>query len=1566
MRTFRTLTLLSGLFIGLLAEPPARAATLILSDNYNVTGSGSGFGLNAGLNSGINPPTTRLTGSAASGLRYMNTGTKATTAYTITSSKARITALANPGRFTLSANGTTPFDFSSALGSGAATPANPVVYDLSISIDNDSASTYRTSFAFGTTEGDATTWDFGFQVYRAASGNNFYTIGKRIDTVASGLGSDLNATILTMGANTYGTEITILMRVTDAGSESSSFNSRVQLSLNGGSSWFYDTDTDANLTSGFRFNGAGRYVMWDVAPSAGNVTYDNFSMNWISGPRTWTGGGANGNWNTSANWGGAVPSSGDKLIFNGTTRQTNTNDLSGLTLPWVKFNNGGFALYGNAFTVSGAITNSTGNNTLNNALTLSGAVRMQSDSGTLTLAGTLGGTGSLTKDGSGTVQLAGTGANTFSGNTVVNSGTLALGKTVGVNAIAGNVTVGDGSGADTLQLTAANQIADSSVVTVSANGVFSLNGLAETVSGISSSSSASQVSLGSGTLTINGASTFAGVISGSGSLVKQGSGTLTLNGANTFSGNTTVSAGTLALGAGGSIANSPNITIVTGTTLDVSAASFSLGASQTLVRTSSTGAANINGSATLSSGAKVSLIANGTLASVGTFSVTGGLTLNANVITIDVGGAPLDVGTYPLISYTGAKSGSFNSTPTVTGLGLQSGLAGKIVETTGQISLKVHVPGHGIAAASIKVVEHDLANTTNSVTVTTTMSINGLQVRDGSSRGDYTVQVGASGTDDINAGVLITSVAENGKDHGEDSGINYCTSALSFNSGGYFIPTCQAPDGTEYNINVSAAYFPYNQYLGGYARNSAGTAGGPNNLLTSSSSLVLGTHFVDNGGGLSTVNLTSLGINSQTDGVLLVTGGGNNDEYAASKANTNGTWTIYLSDNGTNGGATTQGAVAFAYVPKANVSVISGKFQGDGSILMYNGSSPRFSVTNTAVGTWKLTIPGYSSSKGVLVISAEGGTSVNQDNIVSAQPSGDDWIIQSRDLPGLGLQLPADPVASFVFIPAPSITLVAPANNANVSSSPTLTVSVTNNNPGNLTVTFHGHRLPVAGPGEDFTIAVLPDTQNYARENSGSGNAVKEMWFAQTDWIVNNRASSNIAYVATLGDCVQNGNDLSEWKNATNAYYRLEKQSTTDLLDGIPYGVTVGNHDQQPAGDPEGSTSMYNQYFGISHWDEKDYYGGHYHTNNDNWINLFSAGGMDFLVISFEYGRYGTLVFDWAQSVIDAHPNRRIIVLTHHAGSDYHPSQHSNQGEAIYEALKVNPNFFLMMSGHVFSGSGSGEGHRTNTFNGNKVYTLVSDYQGRFNGGNGLMRLMTFSPANNSISIKTYSPWTLSYETDFNSQFTLPYNMQPNGAGVAGTAYAALKTNVNVLPGAQTSFVWSGLTASRPYQWYVTVTDEYGDYATSTEWTFNTTAGFAGLAAPGDANSNGLPDAYETANKIKDADADQDGDGQSNLSEYIANTNPNDAESLLQILDAKRQLDGTFGVTWSSVGGTRYRIQYSDSLTGEFRDIEREEAVERDASSFGAAATQTFSDAFAPTNSVRYYRIKVVPTEQPK
>ncbi len=95
--------------------------------------------------------------------------------------------------------------------------------------------------------------------------------------------------------------------------------------------------------------------------------------------RTWSGGGTNNYWSTGANWGGTAPVNNDNLIFSGTTRPGNTNDLNNLTVGWVRFVNDGFTLNGNLLTVnpatSGMLTNLAGTNIIANNLIITPAAK---------------------------------------------------------------------------------------------------------------------------------------------------------------------------------------------------------------------------------------------------------------------------------------------------------------------------------------------------------------------------------------------------------------------------------------------------------------------------------------------------------------------------------------------------------------------------------------------------------------------------------------------------------------------------------------------------------------------------------------------------------------------------------------------------------------------------------------------------------------------------------------------------------------------------------------------------------------------------------------------------------------------------------------------------------------------------------------------------------------------------------------------------------------------------------------------------------------------------------------
>ncbi len=279
-----------------LAASSLSGATVIITDSFTATNVGSGFLLGQGVNSDINPPTTtRLTGTAIADLYYIRKGNKGETAYSIATNAAstnnfvNITQGTQSGRFTLSQlPGTNAFDFGSALGTATATPQNPVVYDLNISmankvnVGNTNNVAGRMTFAFGTTEGGGGTWSFGIQILPVNSGGgpNYYNIFKRIRILSSGLGSELNASI-TNAATQFlaASEVNFRMRVTDAGAQTgTNYNSRVQVSADAGATWFYDTAADVALTNGFRFDTAARFVTFDQAPNGGAQTYDNFSI----------------------------------------------------------------------------------------------------------------------------------------------------------------------------------------------------------------------------------------------------------------------------------------------------------------------------------------------------------------------------------------------------------------------------------------------------------------------------------------------------------------------------------------------------------------------------------------------------------------------------------------------------------------------------------------------------------------------------------------------------------------------------------------------------------------------------------------------------------------------------------------------------------------------------------------------------------------------------------------------------------------------------------------------------------------------------------------------------------------------------------------------------------------------------------------------------------------------------------------------------------------------------------------------------------------------------------------
>jgi hypothetical protein len=293
---------------------------------------------------------------------------------------------------------------------------------------------------------------------------------------------------------------------------------------------------------------------------------------------------------------------------------------------------------------------------------------------------------------------------------------------------------------------------------------------------------------------------------------------------------------------------------------------------------------------------------------------------------------------------------------------------------------------------------------------------------------------------------------------------------------------------------------------------------------------------------------------------------------------------------------------------------------------------------------------------------------------------------------------------------------------------------------------------------EKFTIAVIPDTQNYTLSDANMAGFTTQM-----QYIASIRVSSNIVFASHLGDMINDRSSKpAEWTRAQGAMNILRDS-------GIPFGIAIGNHDYDTSTNPISGTTNWVQYFGpdSSYFQGKPWY--HSHTNNvTDSYQIFYAAGRNFLHIDLEF-EPSTNSLQWASQVIQAHPGMPTIVSTHEyltytgsrSSNSYRGALGGNTGTGVWNNF-VSPNsqIFMVLCGHSFSTS-TGEGaidHASTNAAGKLVYEELTDYQEVGGTGSGWMRFMEFDSELQQISFTTYSPLLDAYMTDPTNQFQVSFD----------------------------------------------------------------------------------------------------------------------------------------------------------------------------------------------------------------
>ena len=248
-----------------------------------------------------------------------------------------------------------------------------------------------------------------------------------------------------------------------------------------------------------------------------------------------------------------------------------------------------------------------------------------------------------------------------------------------------------------------------------------------------------------------------------------------------------------------------------------------------------------------------------------------------------------------------------------------------------------------------------------------------------------------------------------------------------------------------------------------------------------------------------------------------------------------------------------------------------------------------------------------------------------------------------------------------------------------------------------------------------------------------------------TEWLAQAAADEGIAFVLHVGD-ITDDNTRDQWQAARDAH---------SLLDGVlPYVLAVGNHDYAAAGRvADRRTTLVNEYWSV---DDFPHLAATMQEGRlENAYYELAVGDERYLVISLEFAPSDEAL-DWANGVVAAHPDHKVLVVTHtylhpstqlmasgRSASEFplgsNPNTTMNDGADVWEKfIRRHGNIFFVVNGHIHSDAIPYRVARGDY--GNRVLQMLADFQAGPQGGEGYVVLVTFH-SDGWVTARAYSPY---------------------------------------------------------------------------------------------------------------------------------------------------------------------------------------------------------------------------------